>query len=269
MSIKKKESEKSKNLGQIIVSVVLVLAVVLCLYVTIQVMTNGYVSFFGYSLFRVVTGSMEPEIPVGAILVAKKVDIQSLEMDDIVCFFSTVMGKSGQIVTHRIVDIFTDESGALMLETKGDANLVSDLQYVTQSNLIGQVVYHTSQGNLATNVLSFLTTGVGFLACLALPIMVIAGLIMQDCVRKMKDELQQVMEEMDQGPVVDPDCPYQYFTKEDYNEMYEKLRQEMAEELGLPPEESTEPKGMSQEEYDQMCARIRAELVEELSHSGE
>ena len=85
-----KRSVKAMN---ILVSVTLVLAVVLCFLVVTQVLTKGYVSLFGHSLFRVVTGSMEPEIPVGAILLAKEVEITELRIGDIVCFFSLEPGR--------------------------------------------------------------------------------------------------------------------------------------------------------------------------------
>ena len=55
-------------------SLALVIAVVLCLTVVVQVTTNGYVQIGGYSLFRVITGSMEPEIPVNSLLICKKTE---------------------------------------------------------------------------------------------------------------------------------------------------------------------------------------------------
>ena len=47
----------------LLVTLMLILAVLLCLYVVVQVMSNGYVNIGGYMMFRVVTGSMEPTIP--------------------------------------------------------------------------------------------------------------------------------------------------------------------------------------------------------------
>ena len=60
-----------------LVTILLVLAVLLCLYVAIQSMSNGFVNIGGFMMFRVVTGSMEPTIPVGALLVTKQADIPS------------------------------------------------------------------------------------------------------------------------------------------------------------------------------------------------
>jgi len=265
--IKEKTSNKEK-IANALVTVILILAILLCAYVTIQVMTESYVSIFGYSLFRVVTGSMEPTIPVGAVLLAKEVPIETLVEGDIICFQSLDSTMLGKIITHRIVDIFTNEAGVLMLQTKGDANPVSDFQFVTSQNLVGLVAYHTTKDNIGAAVLSFLTSGVGFMACLALPCLFIAGLILQDCVKNMQRELQLAMEELErkENEDIDPDFPYQYFTREEYEEMYQRIRLELMEELGLITREPEQPQ---QETYEQMCARLRAELMEELSNGGE
>ena len=69
-----------------VASLVLVIAVVLCITVIAQVLSTGYVTIFGRSLFRVVTGSMEPTIPTGALLVSHQTDIASIRMGDIICF---------------------------------------------------------------------------------------------------------------------------------------------------------------------------------------
>lgn len=263
---KTKKCESSRSLGSIIVSVALVLAVILCLSVMLQVLDKGYFSVAGYSLFRVATGSMEPEIPVGAILVCKEVPIDTLELGDIINYYSREPGHFDRIITHRIIGITTGENGALRMETKGDANLVSDPYFVTEENLIGQVTYYSGHDNIGADVLSFLTSGVGFMACLAIPCMVIAGLIMQSCVGKIREEMRRAMEELEQEKKVDPTFPYQYFTREEYEEMYVRIRQELMEEMGLLPAPQSQP---AEESYEQMCARLRAELLEELKQSGE
>ena len=57
------ETPLQRRIG-FVVTVLLVLAVALCLYVVVQVLSNGYANIGGFMMFRVVTGSMEPEIPV-------------------------------------------------------------------------------------------------------------------------------------------------------------------------------------------------------------
>ena len=71
-----------------LVTVLLILVVLLCVYVAVQVFSNGYVNFGGYTMFRVVTGSMEPTIPTGALLVAQQTDIADVQVNDIICFMT-------------------------------------------------------------------------------------------------------------------------------------------------------------------------------------
>ena len=110
-------------------TVALILAVVMCLYIVIQVLTKGYANVGGFMMFRVVTGSMEPTIPTGALLIAQEVDIGTVRMDDIVCFRTQLSEIWGKIVTHRVIGIevyetgvreMLDETGAPMLDEQGD-----------------------------------------------------------------------------------------------------------------------------------------------------
>ena len=90
MSTKKIKSEKNvlSRIITTVVTLILISAIALCLFVTIQVLGKGYTSFGGYSFFRVITGSMEPEIPVGTLILTKEVDINTLNIGDIISFRS-------------------------------------------------------------------------------------------------------------------------------------------------------------------------------------
>ena len=81
------EEHKQFKLQQrlsLLVTIMLILAVCLCLYACVQVLSRGYVNIGGFMMFRVVTGSMEPTIPVGALLLTKEVDIDSVRINDII-----------------------------------------------------------------------------------------------------------------------------------------------------------------------------------------
>ena len=93
-----------------LVTILLVLAVLLCFYVAIQSMSNGFVNIGGFMMFRVVTGSMEPTIPVGALLVTKQADIQQIQLNDIVCFRTQEAEIWGKVVTHRVVELLNLEN---------------------------------------------------------------------------------------------------------------------------------------------------------------
>lgn len=216
----------------LLVTVLLVLAVALCLYTVAQVLSQGYVNLGGFMLFRVVTGSMEPTIPVGALLVTREVDIAAIQVDDIVCFRTQVSEIWGKIVTHRVVGIYEGEYGGILLETKGDANLVTDTFLVDRMNFVGKVVWHTGDGSVLANVLSLFTNKIGFLGCIVIPTLLLAALILKDSVSSIRRDLMLVLEESRQ-PVRPAwmDDPLCGMTQEEYNEMYERIRAELMEEL--------------------------------------
>lgn len=231
--------EESKRNGlqkkvSLLVTVLLVLAVTLCLYTAVQVMSNGYVNLGGFMMFRVVTGSMEPTIPVGALLVTKQVDIETIQVDDIICFRTQVSEIWGKIVTHRVVDLWETEAGTLLLETKGDANLVADGFLVDRMNFVGKVIWHTGDGSMLANLLSLFTSRIGFLGCIVFPSLLLSTMILRDSVGSIRRELQMVleMEQLQQRQKEawedDPLCG---MTQEEYDEMYERIRAELMEEL--------------------------------------
>lgn len=217
----------------LISTIILVLAVMLCLVVLVQVMTTGYVTFFGYSVFRVVTGSMEPTLPVGTLLVCHSERIDQMQVGDIVCFRSRESGRLGMVVTHRVRTVLPGSDGTVYLETKGDANLSPDGYYVTQDNLIGRVTWHSGEGNPLQGAISFITGKVGFLACIVFPILLLSGLILRDNVKSIKKDIQQAMDELIQAEETEKTAvPDQsLFTPEEYREMYERIRAEVMEEL--------------------------------------
>lgn len=110
--------ETKTKTGGIVSAVILVLAVVLAMVVCIQVLTRGYVTIAGNSLFRVVTGSMEPTMPVGSILICRDTPIDDIREGDIVCFRSMGSAGVGKIITHRVVAVLQNGDGDTLLETR-------------------------------------------------------------------------------------------------------------------------------------------------------
>lgn len=74
----------------------------------------------------VVSGSMEPDIPVGSLIAGRTVAAADLEVGDVV----TVPRRAGtaDLVTHRIVEIRESDAaeGARELVLRGDANATDD-----------------------------------------------------------------------------------------------------------------------------------------------
>ena len=224
-----------RRLVSALVTALLIGAVLLCLTVAVQVKKKGYASLGGYSFFRVVTGSMEPQIPVGAMLISQETDIEDLKIGDIICFSSLSPDMYGRCITHRVIGISEGADGAVRLLTKGDDNAVADAYYVTAENLIGRAVWWSEGEHFVSSLHAFFSDKVRFLACVAFPCLAIAGLILRNCVRNVKRDIAIAMKKIPKEP--SPDSP------------------------------ETDARGQGEirdSEYQEMCARIRAELLEEL-----
>lgn len=105
-------------------TLIVILVFTLVLFFTSRI--NGSTpSVFGYSIFRVSSGSMEPELMVGDIILDKTVDNpEDLKVGDVITFKSSDYGDL--LVTHKVIKAPYEENGKLMLQTKGIANEVED-----------------------------------------------------------------------------------------------------------------------------------------------
>ena len=122
------------------ISVLLIVAAMAVLLTVVLTKAGDTPSIMGYSLFRVVTGSMEPTIGEGSLIVVKKTEASEIKEGDIISFYSTDPELKGAVNTHRVTGVKSEKNG-LVFETKGDANLVKDEYPVQESNIIGVVVF--------------------------------------------------------------------------------------------------------------------------------
>lgn len=90
---------------------------------------------FGCKNMAVVSGSMEPGIPVGSLVVVKEVEPESLKAGDVISY--RMSGDT--MVTHRIAEIDTQNGQVI---TKGDANEAADANPVAFSDVVGRKLFH-------------------------------------------------------------------------------------------------------------------------------
>lgn len=112
----------------------------------------------GYEIYEVVSGSMEPEIPVGSLLYVEEAKPEDLVSGDVIAF-----EREGAVVTHRVEENRYVE-GELI--TKGDANQKEDMFPVAYRDLIGKVVCHIPVLGLVMAMLAS-TTGKLYAAAFA------------------------------------------------------------------------------------------------------
>ena len=92
----------------------------------------------GLQVFTIISGSMEPNYHLGAIIYVQDVQPETLKEGDVI----TYMLNQNTVTTHRIVAVEPDgeDPTVLRFRTKGDANSIEDPTPVHENNVVGKVV---------------------------------------------------------------------------------------------------------------------------------
>ena len=120
--------KKKIKLDFIMLILILILFVLLYFLAQLKLFGKQYINFAGYTIFQVVTGSMEPVIKTSDIVIVKLT--KDVNEDDIITYKS-----DNNFITHRVININDNE-----IITKGDANNTSDPP-ITEEVIVGKVIY--------------------------------------------------------------------------------------------------------------------------------
>ena len=134
----------------------------------------------GYAPLIVLTGSMEPDIMSGDLIIVKQIDGKDIKVDDVIAFFDPD-GNGTSILTHKVIEVF-EEEGTLYFRTKGVANDAADRLPVSADKLVG--IYVTRIGG-AGNIAMFMQTAAGLIICVIVPLVL---LIAWDVIRRKRYE---------------------------------------------------------------------------------
>ena len=144
-------------------------------------------SVFGYSAFRVLTGSMEPTVPTKSLIVVKNTDPSQIEVGDIITFYSPDPELGGAVNTHRVVRI-EEDGGSYLFCTKGDANAIEDEYPVMGANVIGKVVWWSHFLGKAVRLLS---NPIIFVPIIVIPLLLIIIVNIRDAVKSIKQAMKE------------------------------------------------------------------------------
>jgi signal peptidase len=87
----------------------------------------------GYTPYVVASGSMEPTVPAGSVIVVQAIAPEGVRVGDVITFT-----LPDRIVTHRVTSIATTDLGTTFT-TRGDANTATDPWLVRPNGDVGAV----------------------------------------------------------------------------------------------------------------------------------
>ncbi|MCG2695182.1 signal peptidase I [Candidatus Parcubacteria bacterium] len=139
---------------------VLIMAVALLFIISVFPITGNYQTKI------VLSGSMEPAIKTGSVIVIKPQDVY--EIGEVITFGQDT--KTQIPTTHRITEMRTIE-GKYYYTTKGDANDNSDFKEINEDLVIGKVLFSIPYLGF---VLDFVKKPTGFILLVIIPALIIA-----------------------------------------------------------------------------------------------
>ena len=95
--------------------------------------------FLGFSAMRVLTGSMESELPQDSLILVRQVDPSEIQVGDDITF----LVSETTTVTHRVINIYENHGGTGQrgFETQGIENANPDWEIVRPENIVGTVIW--------------------------------------------------------------------------------------------------------------------------------
>ncbi len=122
-----------KKIVETIIMLLLVLTLFINVsnYIQVKILHKNIATINGYAFLEVASGSMEPVLNVGDLVVINTKDKEINENDVI-----TYSSSDGSFVTHRVMENL--DSGLI---TKGDANNAKDKDIVKSENVIGKYIF--------------------------------------------------------------------------------------------------------------------------------
>lgn len=140
---------------------------------------------FGWRVDAVFSGSMEPKIKVGSILVTRPVEAETITAGDIITFNSPL---SEIPTTHRVISV--GKGSELYFQTKGDANEDADPFTIPAQNVVGRVCFHVPYFGYVSQ---FVKTPLGFILALCVPGIIIVVMELRNIrhIFKMREKIEK------------------------------------------------------------------------------
>lgn len=160
------------------------------IFIALLVIVSSFPITGNIKMFTVLSGSMEPSIHVGSVVVIKPVS--NYKIGDVITF-----GKTDIPTTHRIAEMKVVE-GEMVYQTKGDANDSPDGEEVNAKDIRGKVMFSIPWFGY---VVDFVKKPMGLMVVIIVPSVIIVYDQLQGILRemkKLKSKVKKVEEEVEE-----------------------------------------------------------------------
>lgn len=108
-----------RKIVNIVTTVLLVVLVLLVILIFITRATGNSPQIFGYRIFRVSSGSMEPELSVGDVILVHTANPDEIHEGDTITYKGDRGDLKDVMVTHKVVEEPYEQNGVWRYQTQG------------------------------------------------------------------------------------------------------------------------------------------------------
>lgn len=175
-----------------------------------------------FSLYTIISPSMEPNIKVYDVILDTRVDdVNTIKEGDIITFISSGNLSSGMTITHRVVEVLHTDEG-LRFRTKGDNNQTADGALVIPENVLGKTLLRIP---MLGRVQFLLASKGGLLIFILIPAVgtIVYDIIKLFRVKDVSDKVEEVIQDKPEDKVLEEQKMIEENRKQ---ELIEKLNKE-------------------------------------------
>lgn len=180
--------EKIKNnkvlriLAMIIKAIISFFIIIVVSIIFIQRISDNKLTLGGYSIYTIITESMVPKYNVGDMVIAKKIPITELKVNDDIVYLGNKNDFAGKIVTHQIIEI-EKKGNELYFHTKGIANMIED-PLVEENQILGKVIM---KGTILSLISKIVNNPYGFYFVIFVPFAILLVMEIIDFIEEKKE----------------------------------------------------------------------------------
>lgn len=168
-----------------IIKIIKIIAVVfLIFFITVSIFQKLFSSkggLFGVKFYVIASGSMEPKLHVGDVIMVYDVDKEKIKVGDIVAYMGMEDDLKGKVITHQVEGI-TTENKEKIFYTKGTANNTMD-PAVYEEQIYGKYVCKFYIMSLISKIVR---NPIGFVICVITPLGVLMYTEIKDVIKEIK-----------------------------------------------------------------------------------
>lgn len=133
-----------KIIFKILYQIFMIFCALLILIIVFQKVSDNNKSIAGYRIFRVITGSMEPEYDIGQVVISKEINPKEIKVGDDIVYLGKIGEYNGKIIMHEVVQIDQKEDGSLNFHAKGLHSTSVEDPLISESQIYGVVKFKSS-----------------------------------------------------------------------------------------------------------------------------